>query len=180
MKKFRTLLALTAAMGLATAAHAADESAQVKSKVEYKKDGGYESSRTAESTSAAGTTHKSESNVDVDVDSAGRVEKTVSTEATTDPKGLMNKKDNMSETHIEEKARGGYKQTTTRKFTDADGTNVTYKTVTDVDVDNNGKVTSTATTEKTVDPKGLMNEKTTTSKTKMVNGKVVENSKKTD
>lgn len=180
MKKSLAMLLATAAVGLAMPAFAADESAQVKSKVDYKKDGGYESSRTAEKTTANGTALKSESNVDVDVDSKGRVDKTVKVENSTDPKGLMNAKKDKAETHIEDKARGGYKQTTTRKSTDNNGTDVTYKTTTDVDVDSSGNVTTTATTEKTTDPKGLLNEKTTSTKTKTVNGKVVEEKNKAD
>jgi hypothetical protein len=160
------------AISLATSAYAASESAQSKATMERKDNGGYESTVKSEETTSAGTAKTSESK--------GNVEKTVSTEATADPKGLMNKKTDTSETNIEDKANGGYKQTTIRRHTDAEGTNTTYKTVTDVSVDNNGNVTSTATTEKTVDPKGLMNEKTTTSKTKTVNGKVVESSKKND
>lgn len=180
MKHSLTMLLATAAMGLATSAYAADESAQVKSKVDYKKDGGYESNRTAEKTTANGTAVKSESNVDVDVDTKGRVDKTVKVENSTDPKGLMNAKKDKSETHIEDKARGGYKQTTVRTSTDASGTDVTYKTTTDVDVDASGNVTTTATTEKTVDPKGLLNEKSSSTKVKSVNGKVVEEKRKAE
>lgn len=168
-------LAATAAVSLASSAYA--EEAQVKSKVEYKKDGGYESSRTMEQTTPSGTAVTSDSKVDVSVDSKGRVDKTVKTEAGSDAKGLMNRKKDKSETHIEEKARGGYKQTTTRVHADANGTDTTYKTTTDVDVDDSGNVTTTATTEKTVDPKGLLNEKTSTSKVKTVNGRVVEEKK---
>ena len=180
MKTMFALLATTAALGLAASSYAADKSAQDKSKVEYKKDGGYESTRSSEHTNTSGTAYTSESKVDVDVDSQGRVDKTVKTESTTDPKGLLNKKDSTSETQIEEKARGGFKQTTTRKHTDAEGTNTTYKTVTDVDVDSDGKATSTATTEKTVNPKGLLNETSTKSKTKAVNGRVVEKTTKSN
>lgn len=180
MKNMFAILVATTAVGLATSSYAADESAQDKSKVEYKKDGGYESTKSTEHTTTGGTTHSTETKVDVDVDRQGRVDKTSKTESTTDPKGLMNKKDDTSETQIEEKARGGYKQTTTRKHTDAEGTNTTYKTVTDVDVDGNGKITTTATTEKTVDPKGLMNKTSTESKTKAVNGRVVDKTTKSN
>ena len=178
MKRTLAMLAASAAVGLAGASYAADESAQVKSKVEYKKDGGYTATRSAERTTPGGTTNSAESKVDVDVDSKGHVDKTVKSESTTDPKGLLNKKKDTSETNIEEKDRGGFKQTTTRKHTDAEGTNTTYKTVTDVDVDSNGNVTTKATTEKTVDPKGLMNSKTSSTKTKTVNGNVVEDTSK--
>lgn len=170
--------AILAATLLASTANAADQSAVVKSNIDYKSNGGYESNRTAERTTASGTKQTTESKVNVDVDSAGRIDKTVKTEAVTDPKGLLNKQKDTSESQVEEKVRGGYKQVTTRKHTDADGTNIVYKTTTDVDVDAAGNVTTTAKTEKTVDPKGLMNSTTTTSKSTSVNGKVVDSSKK--
>lgn len=169
-----TFLAATATIALSANAFAADEHGEVKSKVEYKKDGGYESTMSSDGVNAAGAKLTSDRTVDVDVDSKGRVDKKVNVESTTDPKGLMNKKHTDAETKIEEKENGGYKQTTTRTHTDADGTNTTYETITDVDIDNKGNVKSTATTKKTVDPKGLMNEKTTKTTTKTVNGKVVE------
>jgi hypothetical protein len=180
MKNTFAILAATAAVGMASSAYSAEESTKDKSSMEYKKNGGYDSKRTTEHTTEGGTTHSSETKVDVDIDSKGNVDKVIKTESATDPKGLMNKKDDTSETKIEEKSRGGYKQTTTRKHTDAEGTNTTYKTVTDVDVDGSGNVTSTATTEKTVDPKGLMNETTTKNKTKAVNGRVVEKTTKSN
>jgi len=177
MKNTFALLAVTAAIGLASSAYAADENAEVKSSVDYKKNGGYEATRSSEEKTAGGTTTTSKTTVDVDVDGSGKIDKEVKAETATDPKGLLNKKTDTSKTEIEEKARGGYKQVTTTKHKDADGTNVTYKTTTDVDVDNNGNVTTTAKTEKTVDPKGLMNADKTTTTTKSVNGEVV--SKKT-
>lgn len=180
MKNSFALLAVTAAIGLAASApaYAADEKAAVKSSVDYKKDGGYEATRTSEQVSAGGTKTTSKAKVDVDVDSQGRIDKTEKAETTTDPKGLMNKKQDTSKTEIEEKDRGGYKQTTTTKHIDASGTNITYKTVTDVDVDADGNVTTTAKTEKTVDPKGLMNADKVSSTTKAVNGKVVSSTTK--
>jgi len=60
-----------------------------------------------------------------------------------------------------------------------DGTNVYYKTVTDVDVDTSGNVKTTATTEKTTDPKGLWNKTTTTNTTETVNGHLTKSSSKT-
>ena len=176
MKNLIALLAATTAVSLASGAYA-DESSSTKANVDYKKNGGYESSRSAQSTDSSGTTVSSDSKVDVDVDSKGHVKRTVKSSTTTDPKGLMNKKSEDGKTVFEEKNNGGYKQTTTRSYTDREGTNVTYKTVTDVDVDNDGNVTTTAKTEKTVDPKGMMNSKTTTSTTKSVNGQVVEQKK---
>ncbi len=180
MKNMVAILTATAVMALVAPAYAATESAQNKSKVEYKDNGGYESTRTSEHTTPGGTKHTSESKVDVDVDSDGKIDKTVKTESVTDPKGLMNKETDTAKTEIKEKERGGYVQTTVSKSTDADGTNVTIKATTDVDVDADGNVTTTAKSEKTVDPKGLMNKKTTSSMTKSVNGHVVEEKKKSN
>lgn len=174
MKNLLATLTATTILAAAGGAFAADETTQGESKVKYKDNGGYESTQSAEHTTAGGTTHSSDAKVDVDVDSKGRVDKTVKTDSVTDPKGLMNKKADTAKTEVEEKDRGGYKQTTTRKHTDAEGTNVTEKTSTDVDVDKNGNVTETDKTEKVTDPKGLMNKKKTVHKTKKVNGKVVE------
>jgi len=179
MKNMLTFLAATAAVSLAAPAYAADESAQSKTNAEYKKDGGYESKHTAEHTTPDGTTHSSGSKVEVNVDDKGLIDKTVKTESTTDPKGLLNTQKDTSETEIKEKDRGGYEQTTIRKHTDPTGTNITYKTTTVIDVDDNGNVTTTATTEKTVDPQGLLNKKTSTDKTKSINGVVVEQKKDT-
>jgi hypothetical protein len=180
MKKKFALLAATAAFGLATSAYAADDSAQTKSNVEYKNNGGYEASRSAERTTTDGTTNASESKVDVSVDSNGNATKTEQTETSTDPKGLMNKKEDQNKTKFSEKENGGYTQTTTSKHKDADGTDVTLTTTTDVDIDKDGNVVTSAKTKKTVDPKGLFNSKTTTTKTKTINGRVVEQRKKVD
>ena len=174
MKRMIAVLAATTALTLAAPVFAASESTDGSTKIDYKSNGGYEATRSAEQTSTSGTTTKSNADVDVDVDSKGRTSKTVKAESSTDPKGLGNKKDDLAKTTYEDKDRGGYKQTTTRKHKDAAGTNTTYTTTTDVDVDTDGNVTTTAKTEKTVDPKGLMNAKSTTTKTKTVNGKVVD------
>lgn len=179
--KNRLLAVLAATTTLSAAGFAyAESKAQAESKVEYKEDGGYESSRTSKHTDGKGTTTKTDANIDVDVHSKGNVSKTIKTTATTDPEGLMNEKKDDTKTVFEEKERGGYKQTTTTKHVNSDGTNVTLVTTTNVDVDKNGNVTTVAKSEKTVDPKGLMNKKTTTDETKMVNGKVVERNQKSD
>lgn len=180
MKNIFTLLAATTAISLAGSAYAADESAKVKSDMEYKKNGGYEASRSAERTNASGTKHKSEAKVDVDVDSDGKTDKTVKSESSSDPKGLWNKKTNTSKTEVEDKERGGYKATTKNEHADRDGTSHKTEKKTDVDVDSDGDVTTTTTTEKTSNPKGLMNETTTKTKTKSVNGRVVESTKDHD
>ena len=139
-----------------------------------KKNGGYEASAYTQSTDDAGTTTTTERDVNVNVDSQGNIDKTVKAESSTDPKGLMNEKTNTAKTEIEDKLRGGYKQTTISKHTDAAGTDVTIKNITDVSVDRQGNVTMVVKSEKTIDPKGLFNEKTTTSMVKTVNGKIVD------
>ncbi len=153
-------------MTLSAGAYAADE----------KKDE-FESSTSTKSTTSGGTVNTYEKNVDVDVDDKGRVNKTTTTEKSVNPEGLLNTMKDTSTTEYEEKARGGYKQTTTTKHVDPDGANVMIKTVTNVDVDADGKITTTAKSEKVVDPEGLMNSTTTTSKTKTVDGVVVEEKK---
>lgn len=179
MKNMFAVLAATTVIGLAGAGYAADESAQSNATVEYKKNGGYETNRTTDQTTANGTDMSTERKVDVTVDSSGNVDKTVKNDSVVDPHGLGNKKNDNSETKIEEKSNGGYKQTTMSKHKDTNGTDTYYKTVTDVDVDNAGNVTSTVTSEKVVNPKGLWNETKSTSKTKTVNGTVTEHSEKT-
>ena len=54
---------------------------------------------------------------------------------------------------------GKYERTTTS--TNADGTEVTRKSSTNVDVDNNGNKSATVKSKTTQDPKGLFNKKTT-------------------
>ncbi len=176
--KLLTLLAASAGMSLATAAYA--QEASEKSNTRYHDNGGYESTSTSQKTSAEGTTSTTNSSVNVDVDSKGNVTREAKTETTTDPSGFMNKTTDNAQSEIEEKPRGGYKQTTTRSHKDADGTNIYFKTVTDVDVDSSGNVTTTAKTEKTVDPKGLFNKTSTTSTTKSVNGRIVKSDSKTN
>ncbi len=180
MKNIYTLLAATTLMSLATTAYANDPAAKNKSSIDYKDNGGYEAERSSERTNASGTKQSSEYNVDVDVDDDGRVSRTIENVKTTDPKGLMNQKQESVKTQIKERDRGGYTQTTVSKHRDANGTDTTYVTTTDLEVDSKGNVTTVAKTEKTVDPKGLMNSTTTTTRTKTVNGKVVEQDKKID
>lgn len=175
-KSLLAALAASASMGLAISAYA--EEASEKSNTKYHDNGGYETTSSSQKTNAAGTTSSTNSSVNVDVDSKGNVSREAKSETTTDPEGLMNKKTDNAESEIEEKPRGGYKQTTTRSHKDADGTNVYFKTVTDVDVDSSGNVTTTAKTEKTVDPKGFFNKTTSTSTTKSVNGRIVKSDSK--
>ena len=178
MKNLLAILTTTAAVGLASSAYAADASAEHKSNVEMKKNGGYEATNSAERITSAGTKQEMKEKVDVDVDSKGMHKETAKSETVTDAKGLGNAKKDTSKATYEDKSNGGYKQTKTDKHTDANGANVKTTTTTDVDVDSDKNATAVVKTEKTVDPKGLMNKKTTTTKAKAVNGTVVE--QKTD
>lgn len=170
--KYYTILAATAAMSIASSAFAADESAEVKTDVEYKDNGGYEATASAEQKSADGTLKTTEATEEVEVDDDGMASKTVEKTTTIDPKGLMNKAEKTTELEVEDTENGGYEKTLTKKYVDPNGTNVTVENETEVEVDDEGNVTKTITEEKTVDPKGLFNKKTTTNSTTSVNGKV--------
>ena len=178
MKNTLACLTATTILAMTGAAFAADEMTKGETNVKYKDNGGYESTQKSKQKNADGTTTQTEANVDVDVDSDGNVSKTVKTENSTDAEGLGNAKSNSTKTEVEEKSHGGYKESSTVKKKDADGTNVTTQKTVDVDVDAKGNVTETVKTEKVVDPEGLMNKEKSVSKTKTVNGRVVE--KKTD
>jgi len=75
MKKNLIILASVAAFALSAPVFAADSSYDTKT----------------ESTDTAGTTSTSEKHVTSEADSKGNTSKTVKTEKTVDPKGLMNK-----------------------------------------------------------------------------------------
>lgn len=180
MKNLVMILASTAAVGLASSAFAANATAENKSSVEYKKNGGYEATATSEHTTAKGTAHEASEKVDVDVDSKGLRKETVKADSSTDPKGLLNAKKDTTKASYKDKDNGGYKQTKTDRHSDAAGTDTKVETTTDVDVDANNNATAVVKTEKTVDPKGLLNKKTTTNKAKAVNGVVVEQKKETN
>lgn len=93
MNKTSMLLVTVAAFALSAPAFAADTTSyESNTKIEKDADGDYSAKSKTENTDSAGTTSTSEKKVDVDVDSKGNVDKTVKSEETTDPKGLMNKK----------------------------------------------------------------------------------------
>lgn len=91
MQKISLLLVTASVMAFSTAAFAADEKYESKTKVEKGSDGDYKEKTTTSNTDAAGTTTSSEHKVKVDVKSDGTTSKTVQDENTTDPKGMMNK-----------------------------------------------------------------------------------------
>ncbi len=169
MKHPLLVLSATTLLGLSTISFAAED-----------KPGEYNTKSSLEHTTPGGTVHSYDKQVDVDVDDKGRVNKTTETKTKVDPEGLMNTKEDATTTEYEEKPRGGYKQTTIKKHTDDKGANVTIKTTTDVDVAENGEITTTAKSEKTVDPEGLMNSTKTIEETKSINGRVVEQKKEVD
>lgn len=84
-------MVITASAMTFTTAYAADEKYDSKVKIEKKEDGSYKETTKTSHTDTAGTTTSAERKVDVDVNSDGTTDKTVKTEVSTDPKGLMNK-----------------------------------------------------------------------------------------
>ena len=179
MKNVLAVLVATTTLGFTTSVFAADTSAEVKTKVDHKDNGGYESTSVSKETNDEGTNRKSKTTVDVDVDNDGTVSKTVESKTTTDPKGLLNSKKDVVKSEIEEKERGGYERTVKHDHVDNEGTNVSSETKTDVEVDADGKVTKTIESEKKTDPEGLLNSTKTTVKTKVVNGQVIEHKEET-
>jgi len=166
MKYTFAILATTAAVSIAASAHAADESAKSKADIDYKDNGGYEATLSSENKNADGTAHTAKVTEDVDINDDGTGSRTTEKVTTTDPKGLMNKSKNTAKVEVEQKDNGGYEKTATTKATDSNGTNVVNEVKTDVDVNDDGSVSSETTTKKTVDPKGLFNKTTTESKSK--------------
>ena len=162
MKTILTVLTAVSAIALGSAAYAADP--QNTTEYSAKDNGGYAVKSTSKSTDAAGTEKTGQRKVDVSVKKNGAKKKTVTTKSSTDPKGLMNSKDNEAKSSTEVKADGSAEAVKSESHEDAAGTNVSTEAKTDVDA--NGNVVTE--TKKTVDPKGLMNSKTIKSKT--VNG----------
>jgi len=173
-----TYMLAVLSLGLGDDAFSADASS--KEKIDYKDNGGYETTQHTQRTTPAGNAQSSDADVNVDVDSKGRVTKEVKTKATDDPSGLMNKRTESTDVKTKQKAHGGYEQKSDYKYTDAAGSNVSEKTKTDVDVDKKGNVTEDTTVERTVNPKGIFNSKTKTEKhIKAVNGTITEQKEET-
>lgn len=180
MKSVLPVFASIIAVSFGTFAFAAEEQGKAEGSFEYKKNGGFESSVTSEGTDESGVKTKSETTVDVDVDRKGNVNRNISSEMTTDPKGLLNKKKESSEVELKEKAGGGYEMESTNEVKDRAGTNITEEKKVDVTVDKKGNVKETVKTSKEVDPEGLGNSTTVTEETTKVNGRVVEKSREAD
>lgn len=144
-----------------------------ETKTEYKDNGGYTTTTQESRKNADGTTVKGEAKVDVDVDSDGKVTKTIKNEKITDPKGILNEKAATTETSVEQKNRG-YSRETRTSNSNAAGTSTLTKEKRDVKIDAQGNVVENTTTDKVVDPKGLMNRESITTEEKRVNGQTVE------
>jgi len=174
MKIAIALLSATAALTIPVYAFSADESANVQGNVQYKDNGGYSSSSSAQETDANGDKSTVKQSQDVDVDSKGNTTKHSYSEKVTNPAGSNNEKKQVTDVKTEQKDNGGYSKTVKTKDINQGGTDVTTKTNTDVNVDSKGNVTKTTQSEKTVDPKtGLFSGQTTKSETTTVNGQVV-------
>ena len=86
------LLASIATFALGATAYAADkETYQTDTKIEKDSDGNYNKKEKTTKTDAAGTDTSFEKKSTVAIDSEGNTDKTTTTKAVTDPKGLMNK-----------------------------------------------------------------------------------------
>ncbi len=204
------LLASTAMLALSAPAYATGtETYQTNTKIEKDVDGNFTEKSTTSKTEMDGTTNNYEKNVKISVDDKGNTEKTVTTEAISDPKGLGNKhvtttldsetkKDGVvSSTHeatvngksvksdssFEKDANGNYERKDTITRTDASGTVRSSEKKESVKIDSKGNVKKTTTSEKTTDPKGLGNkttEKVTDTKKVTEDGTVITHEKKVD
>jgi hypothetical protein len=92
MKTRTLLLASVAAFTLTGGALAADKSSyESNTSVNRDAKGNYNEEREVEKTNAAGTTSTTRESDEMDVDSNGDTDRTVKSESSTDPRGLMNK-----------------------------------------------------------------------------------------
>ncbi len=101
MKMIYFLPAAMFGVGLAAPSFAQDTvSAETKMKTTVEKDdaGNYtkKQARTTKTIDESGTTSKTETKVKVESDADGDAERTITTETSTDPKGLMNKSKTMT------------------------------------------------------------------------------------
>jgi hypothetical protein len=170
-KHLLALLATTAIIGAAPAAFAVD--ANVKSDYSSKANGGYKTTTETSHTSTNGTDTSAKKSVDVDVDDDGTTTRTIKSESSADPEGLMNGKKTSSEFTAKKKADGTYERKAEDKHTNAEGTDTSKTTKTKSHVDADGNVITKTKVEKKTDPKGLFNSNTSTSEITTKNGKVI-------
>ena len=107
MTKSISFFAAIAIVALAAPVFADDTpSASSETKVQSDGNGNYNKKTTTEQTDSAGTTTENTTKVKVKHDRNGNVKKTVDSESSIDPKGLMNKTTTKSSTTEEQNADG--------------------------------------------------------------------------
>ena len=204
------LLASTAIIALSSPAFSADkETYQSITKIEKDNTGNFSEKSNSSKTHMDGTLNSFEKNVNIVVDDKGNTDKTVTTEAITDPKGLGNKqitatkdtetnkngeisasheatvngKSVKSDSSFEKDANGNYERKDNITRTDASGTTRSSEKSVRMEVDANGNSKKTTVSEKSTDPRGLGNKSsvkvTDTTKTN-ANETVVTHEKKVD
>lgn len=178
------LLASTAFMALSAPAFAADkEMYQTNTTIEKDAYGNFNEKSNTTKTEMDGTSSSFEKNVSIEVDGDGNSNKTVTTEAVTDPEGLGNKhvtttkdtetkKDGkISSTHeatvngksvksdrsFQKDANGNYERHDTITRIDAAGTIRSSEKNVSMKVDSRGNTKKVSTSESSTDPKGLGN-----------------------
>lgn len=166
-------LALTAATAPALA-NVPTTDQKVESNSERRDNGGYATTSSKTKTDAAGTTVKSETKAELDVNDDGTSTKTTKQEHITDPKGTLNERAQTTETKVK-RNDDGYSTETRTSNSNAAGTSTLTKQQREVKRDAQGNVIETTKTDKVVDPKGLMNREATSTEQKRINGELVEN-----
>jgi hypothetical protein len=97
-----TMLATAFSLVIAGPALAADSSYKAETEVKKDEDGSYKKTTTEKSAGESGSTSM-ETKTKVDVNKDGTVDKSVETESTNDPKGLMNKNTTKTKDSIKHK-----------------------------------------------------------------------------
>ena len=106
MKLNFTMLATALSLVIAApAVMAADSTYKAETEVKKSDDGSYKRTTTEKSEGATGSTSE-ETKVKVDVNKDGSADKTVETESTNDPKGLMNKQTTKTKDTVKHKRNG--------------------------------------------------------------------------
>ncbi len=178
------LLTSTAIIALSVPALAADkETYQTNTKIEKDTKGNFSEVSKTSKIEIDGTSNSFEKNVKISVDDQGNSDKTVTTEAMSDPKGLGNKhitttkdtetskygqvtstheanvngKSVTSDSSFEKDADGNYERKDTITRTDAAGTTRSAEKSVSVEVDDKGNAKKTVISKTSTDPKGLGN-----------------------
>ena len=119
MTKLLALLAVTTTLAAATPAMAADTtSIEAKHSIKSDTDGNIKEKYSKVTNDAAGTKSVTKVDAEVDVDKDGEVKKTLTTEESTDPKGLMNKEKTKTKEVV--KTKHGKTEKTVKKVVNGD------------------------------------------------------------